>query len=599
MQLSNEQLAVLDSTGNICINAVAGSGKTTTLLAYAASRPKKSSILYLGFNKSTKLQAIEKFRAAGLNNVRVETAHSLAFSFIVKDSTYKVRQQDFTAQDLLTILQIQETIPEYQQASIIAAHVNKFAAYFCNSNASKVQDLNYLEVIADAAAMHFVQSQYATIELFTRTLLAMMHQGQIEITHDFYLKLFQLSNPTLAYDYILFDEGQDASPAMLDVFLKQSAIKVIAGDTHQQIYSWRYAVNSLAQVPFETYHLTHSYRFGKEVAALAQEILQSKQHVQQPVNVVIEGKGYHTEIQQKAIIARTNQGLLIKAIEQMEVLSANSKIYFEGNLNSYTFSNDGASLYDVLNLYNGKHALVRDPLIQSMKNLKALEDFIEKTGDNTLQMLIEVVRKYGNELPDLLRKLKERHVTDELKHQAAIVFTTVHRAKGLEYDTIQLAGDFMNDEAIERAAHELGHNPASLTRLAEEVNLLYVAATRTRNRLFIPERLIPKGFTVSGSVFMLREQPQKTNAYVHPKSAAALKTKPPANKTKQPTAITPTAVRTQVIPIQAWNDETDKRLTELFCKGLDLEELALAFGRTKTAVLTRVRKLGLQEKYGI
>ncbi|MFM2361012.1 MAG: hypothetical protein RLY16_3005, partial [Bacteroidota bacterium] len=429
--------------------------------------------------------------------------------------------------------------------------------------------------------------------------LAMMHQGQIEITHDFYLKLFQLSNPTLAYDYILFDEGQDASPAMLDVFLKQSAIKVIAGDTHQQIYSWRYAVNSLAQVPFETYHLTHSYRFGKEVAALAQEILQSKQHVQQPVNVVIEGKGYHTEIQQKAIIARTNQGLLIKAIEQMEVLSANSKIYFEGNLNSYTFSNDGASLYDVLNLYNGKHALVRDPLIQSMKNLKALEDFIEKTGDNTLQMLIEVVRKYGNELPDLLRKLKERHVTDELKHQAAIVFTTVHRAKGLEYDTIQLAGDFMNDEAIERAAHELGHNPASLTRLAEEVNLLYVAATRTRNRLFIPERLIPKGFTVSGSVFMLREQPQKTNAYVHPKSAAALKTKPPANKTKQPTAITPTAVRTQVIPIQAWNDETDKRLTELFCKGLDLEELALAFGRTKTAVLTRVRKLGLQEKYGI
>ena len=98
---------------------------------------------------------------------------------------------------------------------------------------------------------------------------------------------------------------------------------------------------------------------------------------------------------------------------------------------------------------------------------------------------------------------------------------------------------------------------------------------------------------------MLREQPQQTNAYLHPKSAAALKTKPATNKNKKATAISSTIVRTQVAPIQTWNNDTDARLTELFCKGLDLDELADAFGRTKTAVLTRIRKLGLQEKYGI
>ena len=63
-----------------------------------------------------------------------------------------------------------------------------------------------------------------------------MERAEIPITHEFYLKKFQLQNPQLSYDYILFDEGQDASPVMLDVFLKQKATKVIVGDGHQQIY---------------------------------------------------------------------------------------------------------------------------------------------------------------------------------------------------------------------------------------------------------------------------------------------------------------------------------------------------------------------------
>ena len=106
-----------------------------------------------------------------------------------------------------------------------------------------------------------------------------MDKGEIEITHDFYLKKFQLSNPTLYYDYILFDEGQDASPAMLDVFLQQKATKVIVGDTHQQIYGWRYAVNSLEKANFKTYHLSTSFRFSQDMANLAMEVLQWKKHI--------------------------------------------------------------------------------------------------------------------------------------------------------------------------------------------------------------------------------------------------------------------------------------------------------------------------------
>ena len=62
MKLTHEQKLIINSKGNIRINAIAGSGKTTTIIEYAASRPKDSKILYLAFNKSVKIEAQVKFK---------------------------------------------------------------------------------------------------------------------------------------------------------------------------------------------------------------------------------------------------------------------------------------------------------------------------------------------------------------------------------------------------------------------------------------------------------------------------------------------------------------------------------------------------------
>ena len=43
MDLTIEQYDIINSTGNIKINAVAGSGKTTTILEYAKTRPRVPS----------------------------------------------------------------------------------------------------------------------------------------------------------------------------------------------------------------------------------------------------------------------------------------------------------------------------------------------------------------------------------------------------------------------------------------------------------------------------------------------------------------------------------------------------------------------------
>jgi F-box protein 18 (helicase) len=214
--LSEEQLAIINSTGDIRINAVAGSGKTTTIIEYAATRPYGSRILYLAFNKSVKLEAARKFEARGLQNVKVETAHSLAYKYTVPRYGYNVKAQSYKTHEIADLLELRGNGEKHTEY-VVANHINKFLTYFCNSDKSKVQDLNYLDIVSDSKAKKFVKSFYPHIEDGTRLLLAKMDKGVIEITHDFYLKKFQMSAPALPYDYILFDEAQDASGAMLDV----------------------------------------------------------------------------------------------------------------------------------------------------------------------------------------------------------------------------------------------------------------------------------------------------------------------------------------------------------------------------------------------
>ncbi|HVT85463.1 MAG TPA: UvrD-helicase domain-containing protein, partial [Chitinophagaceae bacterium] len=478
-EITTEQTAIINSTGNITINAVAGSGKTTTLIEYAATRPTGSRILYLAFNKSVKLEAQRKFAARNLHNVKVETAHSLAYKYVVRTNSYKVRPQSYKTHEIVELLDLRGNGEKHTEY-IIANHITRFITYFCNSDKPKVQELNYLDTISDAKAISFVQSFYKYIEDGTRLLLSKMNNGEIEITHDFYLKKFQLSRPVLKYDYILFDEGQDASAAMLDIFLNQKATKIIVGDTHQQIYGWRHAVNSLEKTDFQNFNLSTSFRFHQDIANLANDMLKWKKHIGRQISLAISGKGNTTTEESKATIARSNLGLLLNAINYVTDNRKVKHIYFEGNINSYTYADDGASLYDVLHLYNGYHHSIKDKLIQSMHDLDELEDYIDKTGDAQLAMMVEIVKEYGNEIPGIIKNLKELHTGDEDRNKAEMIFSTVHRAKGMEYDVVHLVNDFIKESDLIKPQSAKEEGVFDPTKLNEEINLLYVAITRTK-----------------------------------------------------------------------------------------------------------------------
>jgi superfamily I DNA/RNA helicase len=596
MELTKEQNDIIKSEGNIKINAVAGSGKTTTIVEYARTRPNGSRILYLAYNKSVKLEAMQKFKDKGLDNVKVETAHSLAFNYIIKNSKLKVRPQAYKTHEIAEILGLQGNGEKHFEY-ILANHINKFITYFCNSDKLRVQDLNYLSVVSDKKARAFVAASYGYIESQTRLLLSKMDKGEIEVIHDFYLKKFQLSNPRLPYDYILFDEGQDASATMLDIFLKQSAIKVIVGDTHQQIYGWRHAVNSLEKADFQTYQLSTSFRFSQDIANLATEILQRKNHLTDYKPVIITGKGTSNDIKTKVVLARTNLGLLLKAIEYIREQKKIKSIYFEGNISSYTYADDGASLYDVLSLYNGNYEMIKDKLIKGMNDLEELEDYIEKTDDLQLSMMVEIVKSYGNDIPKIIKSIKEKHVENDQKGKADMIFSTVHKSKGMEYDSVQLVEDFLTEEKLERYIHEFKEDEIMLSKLNEEINLLYVAVTRTKNSIYIPEKLMPIEFTASKQIHIIKDKPEaesKDNVVIKTRIINKLTEGPGNGKTYSVENIR-TKYKDAYRP---WTVELDDELTIMYCEGVNIKDMAKHFGRTKGAIFSRIRKLELEELYG-
>jgi len=577
MQLTAEQQKIIESTGDIRINAVAGSGKTTTLVAYAKSRPPQSRILYLAFNRSVKDEAIRKFTEAGVTNVNVETAHSMAFRGIVRRHGYEV---GFHSPVQIASRLFETGHPSTDQV-VAATHIERFAALFCNSPVKKVEELDYAPFVKDEVERKKVVAQYDSLLLLTRKYLAAMHRREIPMSHDLYLKMFQLENPQLPFDYILFDEAQDASPVMVEIVKNQThTTRVIVGDSHQQIYRWRHAVNSMELFDFNQFTLTKSFRFPQSIADLAVAIVDTKRHFMEHPVIKIEGhpRDSNEKVVSRAVIGRTNISLLAEAIALVKSNGKNFKIYFEGHIRSYLFGDEEGSLSDVLNLYSNKREYIKNEIVQRCSDIDELKEYAKRMADSQLTQVIELVNKHGKDLPMLLGMLHNRHLTLEERHNADYYFSTVHRCKGLEYDEVFLSSDF----TFEKMIFAIRDDPERLPdEIAEEINLLYVAITRAKIRLNLPKDFVPQAFT--GATRPHIRITSDTDSMEKLDSAISKKQWSPR--------------RGKVISKRSvgkfWTDNEETILVQQYRRGKPLREIALELGRSREAIRKRLQQLNV------
>lgn len=565
--LTSEQEKIIQSRDSIRINAVAGSGKTTTLIAYAASRPANARILYVAFNRSVRLEAQKKFAEQGLHNVQVETAHSLAYKAVVLRDGYRVESHNpyFLLKAVMGIY----TAPSVEHL-LLATHAYQLASLFCNSAAHKVEELSYLDTVHEAEEQEFVAQNEADIVLVARKYLAKMLKREISISHDFYLKLFQLQYPVLTFDYILFDEAQDASPVMVDIVRRQEcATKVIVGDSHQQIYRWRYAVNSMEHFEYPAYYLSRSFRFGQPIADLAKAVIALKANLYGPSTVEITGQEYGgAKKGQRAIIGRTNISLLAEALNHLQK-KPKSKIYFEGYISSYLFGEEGGSLSDILNIHLDKREFIKSDLYSEFHSVKEVDEFAKKSGDKPLQQVVDLVKKHGDTLPKKISSLWNAHVEKDARQEADTIFSTVHRCKGLEYDEVFLCNDFIHESSLSKMSDDKIAEDGP--RLLEEINLLYVAITRARFTVQIPAAVIPEGFTSKrGSHIKTHSSESNFELLEKPKSRRRVKAEMAGSY---------------------WKSGDEQLLLTHFNSGMKIKDIAQQLKRSRSAIVKRLEKL--------
>ena len=106
-------------------------------------------------------------------------------------------------------------------------------------------------------------------------------------------------------------------------------------------------------------------------------------------------------------------------------------------------------------------------------------------NDHELLGKINIVETYKNKLPGYVDILEEQSQYSILDTKVKYIFSTVHKFKGLECDTVRLLDDFNYLDIPHRRP-----SMASRETLGEdEFNLLYVALTRAKKNLIINDAL--------------------------------------------------------------------------------------------------------------
>jgi len=239
---------------------------------------------------------------------------------------------------------------------------------------------------------------------------------------------------------------------------------IYMGDTYQQIYEWRGAVNAMERIETkgETY-LTTSFRFGPAIAEWATKLLVLLGE-RRPLrgNTVIKSRiGY---VEPRAILARTNASTISAVIT---CLDEGKKLHLVGGADELM-----EMLRGVQDLKEGRQSTVPD--FFGFEKWEQVVEFAKSGEGDHLLSFVNLVETRGER--QLMWALN-RTVDEE---RGDLVISTAHKAKGRESSTVRLTDDFMRSLPGKLTD---GPDPA-------EVRLFYVALTRAKDAIDVPQTVL-------------------------------------------------------------------------------------------------------------
>jgi hypothetical protein len=339
-----------------------------------------------------------------------------------------------------------------------------------------------------------------------------IHDGKAPwLPHDAYLKLFHLYGEVGegdemafgSYDIIMFDEAQDANPCMAEIVMRQidtsnasrlhSPGLIVVGDPYQRIYGFRGAGNEAFDdkvfPAVKTAYLTWSFRFGDGIASVANTLLRALDE-SVPLNGVRHEDKVSVDFQSAdptlftetpgpqssypfTVIFRKNVTLIRHAIA-FAIRHSDRRLHLRIQREFQTKALFSA-LRDAHALYHHSKPL------RGWKTWAELAFHVESAPTDSPLLTLIVQLEPELKQRDFVNRLvvvEANILPDEFRHLADVVLVTAHQAKGLEWDRVHIAGDFLPGF---RKRGELRNGIWS----REEMNVLYVAVTRARKELVL------------------------------------------------------------------------------------------------------------------
>jgi superfamily I DNA/RNA helicase len=501
---SIQQAAFFDEiengSGNVILEAVAGAGKTTTLIQ-AMSR-MQGRIFFGAYNKKIAEESAAKARDAGVmrDGVFISTMHSAGFSALrrgmAEDAARKLQVSDTKSREIFDMLL--KALPEDEQPrmrqgmALICKLVSFAKQYLIGLDNDEERDEPWLEIVE-----HFGLEDEKPDGLEMPMLLdwakRILIEGRkinfrlIDFDDMIYAPIVQNAR-FYQYDYLLGDEWQDANPARREMarrMLKLGGRAFFVGDSRQAIYGFTGASSDSLAITREifdckTMPLTVTYRCAKNIVAHAHQWVDHIQaHESAPegiVRVAMKGdKPWH----------------LLEALQPTDaVLCRKTRPLIQG---AYALLRDGiACKVEGRDIGNGLCKLARK---WSIRTISALEPrLIEYLSNEIRKAMLKDNEKRAEEVSDIVGTLrifidrcKQKGLTsiDSLVAEIqslfgddvtnVVTFSTGHKAKGREWDRVFWieTADFQTKKEWQEI---------------EERNIKYVICTRARHELIlVPE----------------------------------------------------------------------------------------------------------------
>lgn len=461
--------------GNAVISAVAGSGKSSTIIKALDYIKPERRVLFLAFNSSIVDELKEKIKR---EKTDIRTLHSLGYSMI---------RQNFKDKDIL--------IYEYKYRDALYSILERDCIDFRSNRKYvtiilKLCDLGRFYLVKDTKDLLNVANKYGIIlnsgdeldrafELITWGKNSLNELNSIDFTDMVYLPNV-LNLKAFKYDFIMVDEAQDLSISQMELFMKcikQGSRFIAVGDENQAIYSFSGAdaesFAKLRNMP-NTIELPLSicYRCPKNVIKLAQRIVPEIECSESALDGFISYDAKISDLSDGDMVICRNTLPLAKLY--LKLIANNMTAYIKGSdigtnlieLLDY-FSDDMPNIIEHLNEISQLYLKNNISNDQSEEDIRASQEY-----NNLLDKIdcLKIIGANTKSKAEIIGKITSMFA-DETK--TGICLSTIHKAKGLEANNVYILDKNLIPSKFAKQPWEI----------SQERNLKYVAFTRPKRVL--------------------------------------------------------------------------------------------------------------------